>query len=431
MAQPEIWFWLSATVLILFALGVVMRPLLSQRAIATPDQIESNAAIYRGQLDELERDLAAGTLDADHYAESRRELERRLLEESSPSALLRPTAVRRWRFALLVAALIPLTALGLYFKLGSLEGINYVPLDKPLDNLMAQAKPEGHAMDTDLDPLVARLAARLRDKTPDDGEGWALLARSYVELKRFAEASSAFAKAAALLPRDPVLLVDYADAQAMAQGRRMEGKPVQLVEQALALDPRNEKALMLAATHEFDRHNYPEAIKYWERLSRVVPGSESAKEALASIEESKAIMSGKAVAAAPAAPIEAPAQVVAAPRAVPPAEVRGEVILAPALAGRIKPSDKLFIFARAATGPRMPVAIITAKASELPYRFTLSDSMNLMPGRNLSEMESVVVVARITSSGQATPQSGDLEGATSPLRPGGQPVKLVIERVTP
>jgi len=253
-----------------------------------------------------------------------------------------------------------------------------------------------------------------------------------VELKRFAEASAAFAKATALLPRDPVLLVDYADAQAMAQGRRMEGKPMQLVEQALALDPRNEKALMLAATHEFDRHHYPEAIQYWERLSRVVPpGSESAKEALASIEESKAIMSGKAVAAAPAAPIEAPAQVVAAPRAASAAEVRGEVTVAPALVGRIKPSDKLFIFARAATGPRMPVAIITAKASELPYRFTLSDSMNLMPGRNLSEMESVVVVARITSSGQATPQSGDLEGATSPLRPGGQPVKLVIERVTP
>jgi cytochrome c-type biogenesis protein CcmH len=234
------------------------------------------------------------------------------------------------------------------------------------------------------------------------------------------------------------LLVDFADALAMAQGRRMEGKPAQLVEQALALDPRNEKALMLAATHEFDRHRYPEAIKYWERLSHVAPpGSESAKEALASIEESKAILSGKAVAAAPAAPIEAPAKSVAAPRAAPASiEIHGEVTLAPALARRVKPTDTLFIFARAATGPRMPgprmpVAIITAKASALPYRFTLSDSMNLMPGRNLSEMESVVVVARITSSGQATVQSGDLEGATPPLRPGGRPVKLVIDRVMP
>lgn len=429
MAQPEIWFWVSAIALTLFALGVLLRPLLSKRESATPDQIESNAAIYRGQLDELERDLAAGTLDADHYAESRRELERRLLEEASPSAMPRPTAARRWRFALLVAALLPLTALGLYYQLGRPDAISYAPLD----NLMAQAKPEGHAMDVDLDPLVARLAVRLRDKTPEDGEGWALLARSYVELKRHAEASAAFAKAAALLPRDPVLLVDYADALAMAQGRRMEGKPAQLVEQALALDPRNEKALMLAATHEFDRHRYPEAIKYWERLSHVTPpGSESAKEALASIEEAKAILSGKAVAAAPAAPIEAPAQVVAAPRAAPASiEIRGEVTLAPALASRVKPTDTLFIFARAATGPRMPVAIITAKASALPYRFTLSDSMNLMPGRNLSEMESVVVVARITSSGQATVQSGDLEGATPPLRPGGPSVKLVIDRVTP
>ncbi|MBI5751307.1 MAG: c-type cytochrome biogenesis protein CcmI [Hydrogenophilales bacterium] len=428
MAQPEIWFWIAATVLTLFALWVVLRPLLSKREIATPDQIESNAAIYRGQLDDLERDLAAGTLDAEHYAESRRELERRLLDEASPSAAPRPSAARRWRFALLVAALLPLTALGLYYQLGSRDAISYAPLD----NLMAQAKPEGHAKDADLDPLVARLAARLRDKTPEDGEGWALLARSYVELKRHAEASAAFAKAAALLPRDPVLLVDYADALAMAQGRRMEGKPAQLVEQALALDPRNEKALMLAATHEFDRHRYPEAIKYWERLSHVAPpGSESAKEALASIEESKAIISGKAVAAAPAAPVEAPAQAMAAPRAASAAEIRGEVTLAPALASRVKPTDTLFIFARAATGSRMPVAILTAKAGALPYRFTLSDSMNLMPGRNLSKMESVVVVARITSSGQATVQSGDLEGATPPLRPGGQPVKLVIERVTP
>lgn len=428
MAQPEIWFWVAATASTLFALGVVLRPLLSKRESAAPDQLESNAAIYRGQLDELERDLAAGTLDADHYAESRRELERRLLEEASPSALPRPSAVRRWRFALLVAVLLPLTALGLYYQLGRPDAISYAPLD----NLMAPAKPEAHAKDVDLDPLVARLATRLRDKTPEDGEGWALLARSYVELKRHAEASAAFAKAAALLKRDPVLLVDYADALAMAQGRRMEGKPAQLVEQALALDPRNEKALMLAATYEFDRHRYPEAIKYWERLSHVAPpGSESAKEALASIEEAKAILSGKAVAAAPAAPIEAPAQAVAAPRAAPAAEIRGEVTLAPALARRVKPTDTLFIFARAANGPRMPLAIITAKASALPYRFTLSDSMNLMPGRNLSEMESVVVVARITSSGQATSQSGDLEGATPPLRPGGQPVKIMIERVTP
>ena len=92
MAQPEIWFWIAATVLTLFALWVVLRPLLSKREIATPDQIESNAAIYRGQLDELERDLAAGTLDAEHYAESRRELERRLLEEASSSTSPRPPA---------------------------------------------------------------------------------------------------------------------------------------------------------------------------------------------------------------------------------------------------------------------------------------------------------------------------------------------------
>lgn len=425
MAQPEVWFWLSATAFILFALGMVLRPLLSKREVLTPDQLESNASIYRGQLEELERDLASGTLEAGHYAESRHELERRLLEEASSSALPRPASAHNWRLALLVAVLLPATALGLYYQLGSPAAI----VSAPLENIMAQAKPEGHAMDAGLDPLVARLATRLREKTPEDGEGWALLARTYVELKRHAEASAAFAKAIALLPRDSVLLVDYADSLAMAQGQRMEGKPAQLVEQALALDPRNEKALMLAATREFDRHHYSEAIQYWERLSKVVPpGSESAKEALASIEESKAIMSGKAVAAAPA-PIETSAQV--APQPASAAEIRGEVTLAPALARRVKPTDKLFIFARAASGPRMPVAILTAKANELPYRFTLSDSMNLMPGRNLSEMESVVVVARITSSGQATSQSGDLEGATSPLRPGGPPVKIVIERVTP
>jgi cytochrome c-type biogenesis protein CcmH len=170
----QIWFWLSIQ-LTLFALGVLLRPCFP--SVRSPRSVESNAAIYRGQLDELERDLAAGTLDAEHYAESRRELERRLLEEASPPILPRPTAARSWRFALLLAALLPLTATGLYYRLGSPDAIAYAPLDK----LMAPAKPaEGHAMDEGLDPLVARLAARLRDKTPEDGEGWALLARSYV-----------------------------------------------------------------------------------------------------------------------------------------------------------------------------------------------------------------------------------------------------------
>lgn len=423
MAPPDIWFWLIAAGFTLVAVAILLRPLRLTRDLDAPDQAESNATLYRGQLDELERDLANGVLDAARYAESRRELERRLLEEAPPAAALPlVTVVHSGRIGWALVVLIPLTAFALYLQLGRPDALAIAPLD----DLMPPAKPAGHAMDAGVDALVARLAARLRDKTPDDGEGWALLAHSYVEMQRHAAAAEAFAKAVALLPRDPGLLADYADALAMAQGRRMEGKPAQLVEQALALDPHNEKALMLAATREIDRHQYAVALQFWERLSRVAaPGSNSASDAEAGMAETKALMAGSA-------PVtQKMPSIAAATRAPSAIEIKGEVSLAPALAHRIKPSDTLFIFARAASGPRMPVAIITAKANAWPYQFTLSDSTNVMPGRKLSEMESVVVVARISASGQAGLQSGDLEGATPALRPGGPPVKIDINRIAP
>jgi cytochrome c-type biogenesis protein CcmH len=198
------------------------------------------------------------------------------------------TLPKPWLIGLLVVAL-PALAFLTYNILGNPQAIEHP--SSPPSMQMPAGHPSAEVMNMDLSQLADKLAMKLKNQ-PDNAEGWALLARTYVQLKRHNDAVAAFEKSASLLPKDPHLMADYADALAMSQGGKFDGKAESLVDKALVLDPMHVKALMLKATIEFNRKNYTAAIKNWEKLL-TVPGldAETTKEARGSIEESQRLMS--------------------------------------------------------------------------------------------------------------------------------------------
>lgn len=294
----------------------------------------------------------------------------------------------------------------------------------------AEAIPRspGYEARTSVDEALSVRFKRL-EQTPDDGVGWALLARSFAEAGRHAEAASIYETAMSQIPDDPQLLADYADALGVLQGRRLDGRPYQLIQQALKIDPNHVKALRLAGTAAFDRKEYGQAVRYWERAGANLPvngAMEVRQELLAGIAEAEELARGEVTMskASGASPIpKAPAKQAEA--------ISGTVSVAPGLSGKRASTDTLFVFARGVGGPPMPVAIVRMAAREFPVTFRLGDSDSPMPARKLSEAGDVVIVARLSKSGEAMPKKGDLEGVSRTVRPGASQVAVVIDRELP
>lgn len=401
-------FILIAAPMVAVAVAWVLVPLLARRVRAGPAPEAANLAILRDQLTELEADLARGTLTNDRYEQSRMELERRVLEEtrSEPAPANPPRPARAWTAAVLAAA-IPIGAAALYIVIGTPAALSPDP------------GPQHELTREKVEAMVAGLAARL-EKEPNDPEGWTILARSYYVMGRYPEAARAYERAVSLVPGDAGLLADYADALAMTQGRSLQGKPFELVKQALKLDPNHWKALALAGTAALERKEHAQAIAYWERLRKLVPpGSELARSMDTSIAETRELAGAKPKAKSAKTP------------AASPGNVAGRVSIAQGLAARVAPTDTVFIFARAAGGPPMPLAVLRKLVQDLPLEFTLDDSMAMAPNLKLSDFPEVIIAARISRSGNATAQSGDLRGQSKPVKVGTTGVAVVIDTAVP
>ena len=396
-------FWVVAVLLIVAALLFLLPPLIQKdagRDILARDQL--NVTIFKDQLVELEGDLAAGVLTQEQYETARHDIERAFLSESGSDAAhvakAQTDVVIGRAAAVVVAVVVPILAASLYNMLGSGAAGLHPESARP------DVQAEGH--EGNLEEQVRKLQDHLQT-SPEDGEGWSMLARSYYFLKQYGPASEAFARASQLAQdSDPALLVDYADALAMANGRNMAGRPYELVKQALSLQPYNQKALWLAGTATYQAKQYKDTLEYWQRLLQIFPeGSENFVQMQRNIGEIKQLL-GMPVDAESAVTAQADAEA---------ASIEGVVRLAPALRDRVSPEDTLFVFARAANGPRMPLAIVRKQVKDLPLQFTLDDSMAMNPAMKLSNFKQVVVGARISKSGNAMPQSGDLEGKLGPI----------------
>jgi cytochrome c-type biogenesis protein CcmH len=265
------------------------------------------------------------------------------------------------------------------------------------------------------------------------------------------KALAAYAHLAKIAPQDASILADYADALALARGRNISGEPMELVERALKIDPRHPKALALAGTAKLNSGDFAESLTYWERLYAALPANSADAERTRDIIEdvrARAAAAGKpqppsrVLAAAPPmkpAPAATGMPPASTPSATAPAtpaapsgkSISGSVKLAETLAGKVSPGDTLFIYARAETGSRIPLAILRGGAGELPKSFELDDSMGMTPAARLSTTASVVVEARITKTGDAVARSGDLLGSSKPVAPGAKGIAVVIDKVVP
>jgi cytochrome c-type biogenesis protein CcmH len=404
-------FWLVAALFVAVALLLVLPPLLREHGAAMrPDRDAANIGLYRDELAELEREHAAGTVGAEQYREAKQEIERRLLEDVMPAAPAQGAGAQsrrapRWA-ALAVGIALPLVAVLGYLKFGDISALE------------PAGRQEGHAVTPEqISAMVEKLAQRMK-QNPGDVQGWVMLGRSYAVLRQFTESAQAYARAVALVNNDAGLLADYADSLAMARGGNLVGEPYEIVKRGLAIEPKNFKLLALAGSAEFQRKDYSAAVDFWERsLAQVQPGSEFARAVQSSIDEARQL--GKLPVAEAKTPSQDASQVA----------ITGTVRLAPVLAGKVSAGDTLFIFARPTDGSRMPVAILRVSAAQLPYAFRLDDSQAMTPSNKLSDQSSVLIGARISKSGNATPRAGDLQGISAPVAPGTQGLVLTIDQV--
>lgn len=388
-------FLIAVALLVIATLALLARPWWRRR-LGTTSRGALNAAIYRDELAELERDRAGGELADADYQQARAELQRRLLEDAaetdSEPVLAAATSSRRGLIALMVA--VPVIAGAVYAWLGSPAAI--------------EATAQGQMTREDIDRMVADLAAKL-EKEPDNLQGWAMLARSYKVLKRVEEATRAFEKALPFVEKDPQLLADYADLLAAQAGGRLDGRPEELVTKALALDPNHMQSLWLAGTAAFNRKDYLKAADIWDRaLKQLPPETEDAQMLTNIIAEAKE----KAVARKASAAMA----------------ISGRVELSAALKDKAAPGDTVFVFARSEDNP-MPLAAIRAHVADLPMDFRLDDSDTLSPERKLSTARNVRVEARVAKGGDAQARPGDLAGTSKATKPGTKGLRITIDTV--
>ena len=461
---PVIPFIVVATLMLLVALAFVLVPLFRRRTpVSVADSINlsdaaSNVAVFRSAKREIEDEFSRGVISAEERDSALNELSQRLIDEVPEAppdhTTVAPTITgsRRapWWLMGVLGALIPLAAVSIYATLGSPQALTGVATAIAAQPHAPDGAAPGNAApisDKQILAMVETLAEKMR-QNPGDPKGWVLLARSQGALGRFAESLAAYERATQLLPTDAQLFADYADVAVMSQEGRFDGKPVLLIAQALKLDPANMKALALAATADMRLGNRDGALKKWEKLkSLVVKDSEDYRQVQSIIAE---INTGKSAMASNAADLSATSNALPAPTkptannapvasAKPSAagggvSVSGQVLLAPEVTAKLAPTDTLFVYARALVGPRMPLAILRVpapKAGEFPKTFELTDAMSMAPGMTLSSFPEVVIEARISKSGNAQLQPGDLSGVSEPVKPGARAIMVTISRVAP
>jgi cytochrome c-type biogenesis protein CcmH len=404
------------------ALAFPLVPLLRRRHAAEPGQGQDPR-----RLKALKDALAAGVIDSDEYQAKLAALPG--VEAAGPAATRRLAVV----VALAVALLLPAGAIILYQLNGEPRALDPTQLAGSAND--AQGENPQAAQSVDMDQAIAGLVAKL-EANPDNANGWALLGRAYQAMGKFAESRDALKRAYDLEPGNHDLTVEYAQAMALAgEGRRIAGQPRQLIEGVLKADPDHQRALWLIGISDYQAGDYNAAITAWNRLLPALPpGSDIAASVRAQIAEAQSLGGTVALtSAAPAAPAaaagEAPTR--AADNAGGP-RLTLNVSLDPALRSRLDPEATLFVFARAENGPPMPLAIQRLSAAALPATVTLDDSMGMLPSMKMSMFPKLVVGARISRSGNAQAQSGDLQVLASGIDANRkEPLDLRIDSVVP
>lgn len=420
-----ILFWTLTVVMFAAALAIIAPALLRQRQQKAFDRNAQNIAIARERLAELDAELANGQISAEEHASTKLELEQVLLQDLD-SAPVAPATVSAPQGKLVLGSLLillPLVSVLLYQYLGSPSLItaesNTAPTTGHGNTATAGSMAE----------LAIKLRQRLEEKTPDDANGWFLLGRTYMTMKDYPEAAQAFDKAYLLLGDQPGVMLALADALTMTQPGTPNNRAAELVEKALALEPNNTTALWMAGLNAADRGEYMKALRLMQKLHPLLADSPQDQQQL---EQQISRVSAAAGVEPPVLASTSAEKAADKANAAAGANIRLNVSLSPAMQQQAKANDTVFIYAKAMNGPRFPLAAARYQVSDLPLEVTLDDSLAVMGDAKLSDFSQVKVGARVSSSGNAITQSGDLIGERQNIQVGdGAIVEVVIDAIQP
>ena len=393
-------FLIPAFLLLVLVLVMLLRPFISPAKTKATSRRQMNAVIYREELDKLEAEYKAGIITSADYEISHAEMRQRLfqdtIEEDDQEVVgsAKKTTIGLCIFIVLLSS-------ALYFSLGDVVRV-------------AQRNSERPVTQEGIEKMVAEFAVKM-EKDPSNLKGWAMLARSYRILGRNEDAAKAYARAGNFIDSDPQLLADYADVLATNANVSFVGKPLQLINQALKLDPDNLMALWLSGTAAYNVNNYKAAVQAWEKLAKQIPPN---------TDEARAIQ-GSIAEARSKGGLAAPAQNLIASSGK---NISGKIELSAELKSKIKPGDIVMVIARK-PGERMPVAVLKVPASDFPMSFALNDSLAMNPSAPLSQLTEANVEVRISKTGMARPEPGDLISTAQTIQVGAKDVRLLVNQV--
>ena len=403
-----ITFYITAIVLVLLVLVALFRPFFWRTTVHHASRQQLNAAIYKEEIAKLEKERSEGLIDGATYEISHAEMRQRLFQDTSEDDGVAVLGSPK-KTIIALTIFIPVIAAAMYFWLGSAQQI-------------ADGGAKQQVAQQDVEKMVAGLAAKM-EQDPTNLKGWAMLARSYKVMGRPKDAEKAYDRAGSYLDGDAQLLADYADVSASNANGSFEGKPQAIINRALKADPNNMMALWLAGTADYNRGDYKGAVQVWGRLAKLLPAdSEDMKMIQGSIMEArgKANLPPESLVSQPTSPVAA----------VSGKNINGTVEINPDLKSRIKPDYIVMVIARA-PGARMPVAIMRGKAADLPLRFVLNDALAMTPDALISNLSEATIEVRISKSGQAKAEPGDLYSEIQTVKVGTNNLKVVVDQVRP
>jgi len=425
-------FWIISAILTVIALAFVLPSLLRQRNTLQDASREQNIFIANEQLEDLEARFEKGEIDNESYQTTRDELEQSLFsdikatdvnESIGSSDNVKPSLIG----AILIASLIPAIAVPVYLKVGSL------PFTEMLDSKQAAAKVAGAQVPLnadgtpDIDIMIAGLQKKV-EANPDNAKDWMMLGRLYMMVKRYPEATNSYERALKLKPKSAGLMIALAGSLAMASDDEITERPGELINEALEIEPENQMALWLGGMVARQQGNHLVAIQRWRKILSMVKNPNKRKEVSSLIAEALTQLTPEQKAKMESGEVSAPAPMPVKTDKAPSAGIIVTISLSEKLKAQAKPTDLVFIYAKAMSGPPMPLAAVKKQVKDLPIEVVLNDEMAMMPNLKLSGFTEVIVGARVSKTGQPVAQNGDLFSEKASIKIGDK-VSLEIDTV--
>jgi len=414
-------FWVLSILLLLLAVWFVVSAFFEKTMLSDADQNKQNIEIAKEQLSVIEKEKEAKQISSDEYQQRKEELQKGLVDNvdySNAGVTTKISPTYPLIFSLVIISLISIPS---YFYLGRSDALTYQPGN--IQHTSTAQHADG--MPLSMEEALKKLSAKLK-QNPENVKGWQMLGRSYMSLNRYKEAAEAYENLYRQVGDDVPVLLAYADALAMSRDGKISGLPFQLVKTALEKDPNSTTGLWLAGLGYSEKGEFKKAIKSWQQLLPLMAGNVATENKIKGLIDQANAKLGQPVASTTVEQINKEEVVIRK------ASINVTVSLDEKFRKSVRPDDVVFIYAKAHTGPPMPLAAVRQSVSGLPVTVTLDDSMAMMPQMKLSSFSVVDVGARISKSGSAIGQTGDLQGIVESIQLKTTPsITIVIDSIKP